>query len=224
MPRIQVAAATLQTCIVRWKIAMELEVKLSAILRCVVAVIVTGCLLAGCTSSVVVDYVPPNVPRPAPLAGAESVNLTLIASDRRVVARGELAIFDNYDGKPVLRIAAANDIVHLVRSTLEREFKALGFGIGPGGPTVDILLEEFYNRFEQGFAFSARADVRFRLKVTNAAGVLLYDQFYSGVGTVDAAVFATGSVAKVALEKAFSNAVAQVIADSRLQQALLAAP
>ncbi|MBI3198899.1 MAG: hypothetical protein HYZ40_15615 [Rhodospirillales bacterium] len=205
---------------------MEPEVKLSAILRGVVAVIVTGCLLAGCTSSVVVDFVPPNSPRPAPLAGAESVKLTLIASDRRVVARGELAAVENVDGHVVYQVVAANDIVYLVRSTLEREFRALGFGIGSGGPTVNIFLEEFYNRFERVplFIFSARADVRFRLKVTNAVGVLLYDQFYSGVGTVGAAPFATGSVAKVALDKAFTNAVTQVIEDGRLQRALLPAP
>lgn len=198
---------------------------MSAILRCVVAVIVTGCLLAGCTSSVVVDYVPPNNPRPVSLAGAESVKLTLIASDRRVVARGELAAVENIDGHVVYQVVATNDIVYLVRSTLEREFKALGFGIGSGGPTVDVFLEEFYNRFDRApiVMFTARADVRFRLKVTSAAGVLLYDQFYSGVGTVDAAVFATGSVAKVALDKAFTNAVAQVIEDGRLQRALLGA-
>jgi len=205
---------------------MEPEVKLSVILRRAVAVIVTGCLLAGCTSSVVVDYVPANNPGRAPLAGAESVKLTLVASDRRVVARNELAIFQNVDGHVVYQVAAGNDIVLLVRGTLEREFRALGFGIGSGGPTVDIFLEEFYNRFERVplFIFSARADVRFRLKVTNAAGVPLYDQFYSGVGTVGAAPFATGSVAKVALDKAFTKAVTQVIEDGRLQRALLPAP
>jgi uncharacterized lipoprotein YajG len=192
---------------------------LPVILRCVVAAIVAGCLLAGCTSSVIIDPAPTTAR--APLPGADSVKLTFIASDRRVVSRGELAIFDNYDGKTVYRVVAGNDIVHLVRSTLEREFRALGFGIGPGGPTVDIFLEEFYNRFQQGWAFSARAEVRFRLKVTSAAGAPIYDQTYSGVGTVDAAAFATGSVAKTALERAFAKAVAQVAEDQGLQRALL---
>ncbi len=192
-----------------------------AVLRHLVAVVVAGWLLAGCTSSVVIDPAPTAARTPLP--GADSVRLTLIASDRRVVARGELATVDNYQGMPMLRIAAANDIVYLVRSTLEREFKALGFGIGSGGPTVDIFLEEFYNRFEQGALFSARANVRFRLKVTSATGTLLYEQSYSGIGTVDAAVFATGSVAKAALEKAFAKAVEQVAEDGELRRALLGA-
>ena len=182
-------------------------------------------LLAGCALSedkVAIDYVPGV--SPAPLAGAEAVTLTLSATDSRTQYADRVGVKKNGYGMEMARIIATNNIPDLVRDALGREFKALGFGVGPGGLAVGIEIQNFYNNFKTGLASGlAVSEVAFALKVRNASGALLYSQFYSATGTVDGIFLASGENAKASLQKALTAAVKSVIDDTALQQALLSA-
>jgi uncharacterized lipoprotein YajG len=192
----------------------------------VIAAVIVAWITAGCAlteDKVPVDYVSGSS-TPAPLAGAASVTLSLTASDKRQQYADRIGTKKNGYGMEMAKIVAANDVPTLVRSAVEREFKAQGFSIGSDGLAVTIELQNFYNNFKVGiFSSTAEAEVAFGVRVRNAAGASLYTQFYSATGTVDNVMLATGENAKAALEKALTSAVKQMADDKALQAALLSA-
>lgn len=180
--------------------------------------------LGACALSedkVPIDYIPPEAT--APVAGAAAVKLEVTTTDQRVQYRDRISVKKNMYGMEMARIMATNDVVDLVRSGVEQGLKAEGFAIGPGGLAVTIELQNFYNNFRAGVASGmAVAEVAFALKVRNAAGVLLYSQFYSATNTDDGIVLAAGTNAKPSLEKATTLAIKQMLDDKALQDALIA--
>lgn len=192
-------------------------------LRAIVAVAAVG-LVAGCAlteDKVPIDYVS-ETGTPAPVPGAEDVLLTLSAQDKRTQFGDRVGTKKNGYGMEMARIISTNEVVDLVRGSVERELKAQGFRVGSGGIAVTIELQNFYNNFKlNAFSGTALADVSFGLKVRDATGALLYSQNYSGSGTIDNLMLASGENAKAALQKALAAAVKQVADDTALQQALL---
>jgi uncharacterized lipoprotein len=121
------------------------------------------------------------------------------------------------------RIVATNDVVEVVRGGVERELKAQGYAIGPGGLTVTVELQNFYNNFRGGLVQgSAIADVAIALKVRSATGTLLYSQLYDATNSTDV-MMASGTNAKESLEKALTLTTRKILEDRALQAALLAA-
>jgi uncharacterized lipoprotein len=171
--------------------------------------------------NVPIDYIPPDPP--APIAGAGAVKLEVTATDQRAQYRDRVSVKKNMYGMEMARIIATNDVVDLVRSGVERGLRSEGFAMGPGGLTVGIDLQNFYNNFQSGGASGlAVAEVAFALKVRNASGALVYSQFYSATNTNDGLVLASGANAKASLEKATTMAVKQMLDDKALQDALIA--
>ncbi len=194
-----------------------------SILRTIVALAVAW-LTVGCAlteDKVPIDYVS-QVAAPAPTPGAEDVLVTLNAQDRRVQLADRVSTKKNGYGMEMARIVSTNNVVDLVRTSVEREFTAQGFRVGSGGVPVTIELQNFYNNFEVGLVTgTASADVSFGLRVRDAAGAQLYARNYSGSGRIDDVMLMSGDNAKAALQKALSAAVKQVADDTALQQALL---
>ena len=195
----------------------------SVVLRAIVALAVAW-LAAGCAvveDKVPIDYVS-QVTAPAPLPGAEDVLITLSSRDRRTQLADRVSTKKNGYGMEMSRIISTNDVVDLVRASVEREFKAQGFRIGPGGVAVTIELQNFYNNFQLGIVTgTALADVSFGLKVRDATGAQLYAHDYSGSAKIDNIMMMTGDNAKAALQTALAAAVKQVVDDTALQQVLL---
>ena len=195
----------------------------SFLLRAIVASAVAW-LAAGCAvveDKVPIDYVS-QVGAPAPLPGAEDVLITLSARDRRTQLGDRVSTKKNGYGMEMARIVSTNDVVDLVRTSVEREFKAQGFRVGPGGVAVAIELQNFYNNFQLGLVTGAAlADVSFGLKVRDATGAQLYARDYSGSAKIDDIMLMSGDNAKAALQKALAAAVKQVVDDVALQQVLL---
>ena len=189
-----------------------------------IAAIVAAGLMVGCALSedkVPVDYVPDPTPR-ATVAGAGSVTLSLTATDKRTQYNDRIGTKKNGYGMEMARIVSTNDVVDLVRTSLEQELKAEGFRIGDGGAAVTIEVQNFYNNFKLGlFAGTAVAEVTFTVKVRNAAGTLLYQNAYTGSGTVDDVMLAGGTNAKAAVEKALAAAVKLAADDAELRKVLL---
>jgi len=195
----------------------------SVLLRAIVASAVAW-LAAGCAvveDKVPIDYVS-QVSAPAPVPGAENVLITVSARDRRAQLGDRVSTKKNGYGMEMARIVSANDVVDLVRTSVESEFKAQGFRVGPGGVAVAIELQNFYNNFQLGLVTgTALADVSFGLKVRDATGAQLYAHDYSGSARLDNIMLMSGDNAKAALQKALAAAVKQVADDTSLQQVLL---
>ena len=169
-----------------------------------------------------IDYVSDPTPRAA-VAGAQAVVVAVNATDKRQQYADRIGTKKNAYGMEMARIVATNDVVALVRQALEQEFKAQGFSIGAGGATVAVELQNFYNNFQLGVVLTgtAVAEVTFTVRVRGATGTLLYQQTYSGTGTVDDVMLMSGNNAKAGVEKALTAAVKKAADDVELQKALL---
>jgi len=171
-----------------------------------------------------VDYVSAGGPETGALAGAADVAIVLTATDQRTVFADRISTKKNGYGMEMARIVATNDVVELVRSSLEMELKALGFRTEAGGLPIGIELQNFYNNFRQGFwSGDAVGEVAFVLKVRAPGGTLLYSQLYSATGIEANIQLASGENAKAALQKALTAAIKAAIEDQALRQALLSA-
>jgi uncharacterized lipoprotein YajG len=193
------------------------------IMRTAAAVFAAGCLSACALSEdkVPVDYIPNT--GVASVAGAQVVSLTVTGADRRSQYTDRISTKKNGYGMEMARIVATNDVVEVVRGGVERELKAQGYAIGPGGLTVIVELQNFYNNFRSGLVQgSAVADVAVAIKVRNAAGSLVYSQLYDATNSIDV-MMASGTNAKASLEKALTLTTQKIIEDKALQAALLAA-
>ena len=202
------------------------ETMKSHFLRTMVAVVAAGTLSACALveDKVPVDYVSAGVPETGALAGAADVAIVLTATDQRTVFADRIGTKKNVYGMEMARIVATNDVVELVRGSLERELRALGFRTEAGGVPVGIELQNFYNDFRTGFwSGDAVAEVAFVLKVRDASGALLFSQLYSATGIEEKIQIASGENAKAALQKALTGAIKAAIDDPQLRQALLSA-
>jgi uncharacterized lipoprotein YajG len=181
-------------------------------------------LLSACALSedkVPVDYIPNT--GVTPVAGAPMVPLAVTGVDGRSQYADRIGTKKNGYGMEMARIVAANDVVELVRGGVERELKAQGFALGPGGTSVTVELQNFYNNFRIGLVQgSAVADVALAIKVRNAAGGLVYSQLYDATFSIDV-MMASGTNARDSLQKALTLATKKIVDDKALQEALLSA-
>jgi uncharacterized lipoprotein YajG len=185
----------------------------------VVAVLLSAC--AFMPDKVAIDYVPDGPV--TPVAGAKAVLLTVSASDQRLQLADRISTKKNFYGTDMAKIVADNDVVDLVRRSVERGLRAQGFAIGPGRLVVSVELQNFYNEFRRRLgAWTETGEVAFTLKVTNAAGTVLYSGSYDGTA-VDSFFLSTASNAKDSLQKALTMAIRKMLEDKALQQALLSA-
>lgn len=195
-------------------------------MRRMIAAVVAAAAVGACAiieDKVPVDYVPDPTPRAA-VPGAANVTLSLTAVDRRTQYNDRISTKKNGYGMEMARIVSTNNLVDLVRTSLEQELKAEGFRIGDGGTSLTIELQNFYSNFKIGlFAGAAVADVTFTLKVRNTAGTLLYQNAITGNATVDNVMLASGTNAKAAVEKALTAAVKQAADDPEMRKVLLQA-
>ena len=87
--------------------------------------VVAAILLSACAiipEKVAVDYVPDGAV--TPVAGAKAVLLTVSASDRRTQHADRISTKKNFVGMEMARIAADDDVVDLVRRSVERGLRA----------------------------------------------------------------------------------------------------
>jgi len=192
------------------------------VLQAAIAVLAAG-MLSACALSedkVPVEYVVNTGVAPVP--GAQMVSLTVTGADRRTQYTDRISTKKNGYGMEMARIVATNDVVEVVRGGVERELRAQGYAIGPGGLTVIVELQNFYNNFRSGLVQgSAVADVAVAIKVRNAAGALVYSQLYDATNSIDV-MMASGTNAKASLERALTLTTQKILEDKALQAALLA--
>jgi uncharacterized lipoprotein YajG len=183
----------------------------------VVAVLLSAC--AVIPGKVAIDYVPDGPV--TPVAGAKAVLLTVSASDQRMQHADRISTKKNFYGMDMARIVADNDVVDLVRRSVERGLRAQGFAIGPGRLVVSVELQTFYNDFRRRLdSWTEIGEVTFALKVTNAGGTVLYSGSYEGTA-IDSFFVSSASNAQDSLQKALTMAIRKMLEDKALHQALL---
>jgi uncharacterized lipoprotein YajG len=154
--------------------------------------------------------------------GAASAKVAVTGVDGRTVYRDRVSVKKNGYGMEMAEIIAKNDVPDTVGRAIEQELASLGFAIGPGGSDVNVEVTRFYNDFKTGFfSGDAVAEVNVNVKVTGPDKVILFSKHYEGGGIEKNIMMMGGDNARAALIMALRNAVALVINDTELQNALL---
>ncbi len=187
---------------------------------------VTGLLvaLAACANdpmTVDVVYRPLTA---SPVAGAERVGLTILATDVRVDNRDRISATKNGRGMNATPIVASQNVVAVVRDAISAELAQRGFRIGQGGTSLVIEIAAFYNDFRFSYASGdSVAAVAFNARVQAADGRVTFERLVVGRSHLHAVPFATPDEAKRALELALSDAVEQLLGQPQFLSALLGA-
>lgn len=120
-------------------------------------------------------------------------------------------------------IYATNDVLQVIKGALETELGQRGFAIGPGGAAVSVELVRFRSevrpRFSYGHAFNA--EMILSITVARSDGLGVFSRTITGNGTETG--YQSGSIAKVALDRALGAAIAATVDDKSFVDAILAA-
>lgn len=189
------------------------------------ATTIVALFLSGCALTVdKIDVPYQSAGAPAPVAGAAADTVAIAATDGRTTYRDRVGTKKNGYGMEMAAIVATNDIPQTVADAIRQNLAAQGYQIGADHARVGVEVVQFYNDFKMGFfSGDATAQVALMVKVTNPAGVVVYSKYYAATGTEPNIMMASGSNARAALIAALRNAVAAVIGDPQLQDALRAA-
>jgi uncharacterized lipoprotein len=180
-------------------------------------------LTAGCaltTDEVALDYQPlaPAVAVP----GAQNILVTVNYAEGRSSNLERVSVKKNGYGMEMASIINKQPIPQLVKSAIEGELRARGFQIGAGTVFVNVELDKFFNDFKIGFfSGDAVSEVTISCQVKTAAGAILYARTVTGRADVPGVMLASGTNAKLSLDKAFPAAVSQFMSDPNFIRALL---
>lgn len=155
----------------------------------------------------------------APIASAQSIRVSVTATDARVTNRGRISTKKNGYGMDMAAIRSTDDVGEVVRAALADEMKARGYQIASGGPTVHADVKTFYTDFKVGiFAGGAEGTVDLIVSVLKD-GQSVFTKDVRAVKTKTVAM-ASGSNAAAALSLALGDALDQLFADAAFTAAL----
>jgi len=181
------------------------------------AAMTSACALTSETIDVPYQSTAPTTP----VAGAAGETVAVAATDGRTTYRDRVSSKKNGYGMEMAPIVASNDIPQTVADAIQQELTAEGYKIGPGHAHLKVEVVKFYNDFKTGmFSGTAVANVALNVKVIGPGNQLIYAKYYDASGTDPHIMMYSGDNARVALIKAFANAVDSVVSDPALQQAL----
>lgn len=190
------------------------------ILALCAALLCSGCALT--TAKIDVPY--QSITTPAPVAGASSIKVNVVATDGRTTNRDRVGSKKNGYGMDMAPIVATNDIPSTVQDAFAQELSARGFKLGPNDVTLNIDLVEFYNDFHLGFfSGDATANVAFNAEIVAPGNRIVFSKYYSGTGDDPNIQLMGGDNARTALIKAFQAAVASAVSDPAFINGLIAA-
>jgi uncharacterized lipoprotein len=181
-------------------------------------------LMSGCALTkdyIAVSYVPQsNVSR---IQGAEMVKVKVQVVDSRT-ARDRVSVKKNGYGMEMAPILATNDVAGVLKNAIEAELTTRGFSLAGNSVIVQADLSKFYSDFKVGFwSGSAVAELTMHVQVKHADGSIAFTRIVTAGGINPSLQIASGSNAKVALEAALKNAVAELFSDRGFIDSLLEA-
>jgi uncharacterized lipoprotein YajG len=192
-------------------------------LICVLAALLcSGC--AWTTESIDVPYERARVDASTPVAGANSVQVSVQGTDSREANRDRVSSKKNGFGMEGAPITATNDVAATVGRALSDELAERGFRIGPGKVAVTVAIRRFYSDFKIGFwAGDAIADFDAEVIVKDNLGRVLLTKSYAAQGAEPNIQLAIGANARAALMRAMSAGVSRIVNDPDFIAALFAA-
>lgn len=185
-----------------------------------VSLVVSGCALIEAETDI--SYAPSLAA--SQVTGAQSVTVAVAVNDSRVSNRDRISVKKNGYGMEMASIRSSRDVPDMVRNAIELELLRRGFVLGGGPVFVVVEVNKFWNDFKSAFfTASAVGEVMLSIQVRNAAGELFHAKSYIGEGKVEPIMMFEADNAREALEKAFANAVGELLADPVFIDALLKA-
>lgn len=136
--------------------------------------------------------------------------------------RDKVCYKKNAYGMELGEIISNNDVVELVRNSINTELTNRGFIVNGGDIAINIELIKFFNDFKTGFfAGDASAEVLMGSQVIQSNGNIIYNKTITGNYVEHNIQLATGNNAKLALEGALKDAVSKLVNDSDFIMALM---
>ena len=180
-------------------------------------VFLSGCALTE--DKIEIQYTPDQ--KVKTIQGADKIQVSVHMTDNRKI-KDKVSCKKNGYGAEMAAIRSKNDIVSLVKNSIEIELKNRGFKIEDGNKSVLVELDEFYNDFKTGFwSGNAVADVNMLVQVKDNRGAVLYTRTIRGTNDLSGTMLYGGNNAKESLEKALQNAVKELMNDQAFLNALL---
>ena len=181
------------------------------------AAMVSGCALT--TDRIDIAYQETGA---VPVSGARSVTVAVDVLDQRP-DKAKVGSKKNGYGMEMAPIVASEDVGITIQRAFARELKARGFEV-EGRPTIQVAAEItlFVNDFKIGFfAGDAVADLIISVSVKSSTGAQLFSRQLVSQGVEQNIQLASGENAKLALERALSNAMKTLFDDQGFIAALL---
>lgn len=188
--------------------------RLLAIIGCAMMI----ALLSGCQSSRVgLHYtLQKDV---VPVAGAEHVPVKISVIDARLV--GPIGIIDEADqyGATFSYVNATNDIVEVLKNSIEDELLHRGFKLADNGLTLLVGLNTIWGND------GGRGKITISVQIVRSDGTIDYSRLITGKGHSNPIVHLDGGkIVKLALDGALQTCLNQLFADPSFIDALLKTP
>jgi uncharacterized lipoprotein len=154
------------------------------------------------------------------IVGNNVIQVQVIVIDSRSVTNKVSAKKNGY-GMEMADIVSDDDVPGVVKAAIETELMHRGFQIKAGDVTLAVDLGKFYSNFEMHFwSATAAAEARMEAQVKDSKGAIIYSKLISGEGSETGCQLASGSNAKLALDRALQDLVARLFSDKNFIQAL----
>jgi len=179
-------------------------------------------LLSGCaltSATVPLSYVPQTDVSKVP--GADKVDVAVEVSDIRTI-KDKVGAKKNGYGMEMAAIMAQEDVPETVQKAIEVELENRGFHLATNHLTVVAELSKFYNDFKIGFfAGDAKAEVTMNVQVRNPSGNIVYSKLITGEGLNPNIQLSSGKNAKIALDAALNDAIANLFREQAFIDSLV---
>lgn len=197
---------------------------LRTFLRPLVAVLFASVLSACALTEAEVDLVYTPGGTAIAMPTADGVVVEVRALDARPINRDKVSVKKNGYGMEMAAIRANQDVPTLVRSAVERELVARGFGIGEGDVVALVEIGRFYADYKTGFWTADNvADIQLNVQVRDTDGRMYYGKGITGMGKVEGVVIMDGGPVKQSLEAGLTDAVGTLMRDEFFLQSLIEA-
>ncbi len=177
-------------------------------------------VLAGCAVTEDTVSVPYKISSATPIAGAETIRVTVTAADARTTNRGRISTKINGYGMEMAAIRSNEDVADVVKAALSDELKARGYSLVQGGVRINAAVDTFYNEFKVGIlAGHALGEVKLTVTVVDTNGRQRFERQFTGHGDKTVQL-ASGSNAAASLSEALGHALNALLADPDFVHAL----
>jgi uncharacterized lipoprotein YajG len=159
------------------------------------------------------------------VSGAEGVTTVVTVRDARADPT-RVGAKKNGFGMEMAAIRADEDVAVTVQSAVESELRARGFRVAPEAAiTISVEVTRLWNDFKMGmFSGDSVSELAISAQVAARSGSILYTKNFSAQGTEPNIQLASGTNAKLALDRALEAGIRQLFADPKFLEALLHAP